>query len=121
MTDSADKWTAQEALASGLAAQRELRKLGLGSQIDDANVVAQNVLHEELGYFPKSTLATYSLSEATRDRLIVHARQDAATAMIHGIELRKQTERIERMIINSRRLLLAIGVWVLLICAKVLS
>lgn len=53
------------------------------------SIVAKNVLHEDLGRFD-SFLPRYNLDEDTRDRLIVHARQDAAHAVINTAALLDQ-------------------------------
>ena len=106
-----EEGTAEAALAHSLWANKNL---GF-SKIDNVIAISQNVLHEELGRFPKSPpLAIYNLTEATRDRLIAHGRQDAAAALCHAIEIRHQMDRIEKMVRNSTRILMIIGVGVLL-------
>ncbi len=44
------------------------------------DAAARNVLQEDLGMFDDSVCHDYGLDETTRDRLIAHARQDAALA-----------------------------------------
>lgn len=46
------------------------------AQVWDAT--ARNVLDDDLGKFSDSFCAEYNLDKSTRDRLIVHSRQDAA-------------------------------------------
>ena len=56
------------------------------------NIYARNILHEELGYFgPVET--RYRLDTETRDRLIAHARQDAALASFAVSELEERVKR----------------------------
>jgi hypothetical protein len=106
-----EEGTAEAALALSLQTNRDL---GF-SKIDNAIAISQNVLHQELGYFPKSPpRAAYEMSESTRDRLIAHARQDAAAALCHAIELRHQSDRIEKMMRNIIRILMIGGIAVLL-------
>ncbi|WP_108462257.1 hypothetical protein [Devosia naphthalenivorans] len=58
---------------------RAMKELGAGQPEIDA-ATARNVLHEDLGYF-RSKSADYSLDQDTRDKLLAHARQDAAHAV----------------------------------------
>jgi len=44
--------------------------------------IARNVLHEEIGLYADAQ-PTYHLDQETRDRLLAHARQDAAHALIN--------------------------------------
>jgi hypothetical protein len=62
------------------------------------SIIAKNVLHEDLGRFD-SFLQRYNLDEDTRDRLIAHARQDAAHALINTITLLEQIRALRHGII----------------------
>jgi hypothetical protein len=56
--------------------------------------IAKNVLDEELGRF-EDTPRNYSIDKATRDRLLVHGRQDVAHALLNTIILTKALVRNE--------------------------
>lgn len=71
-----------------------IREVGNDQRLVDATI-ARNVLHEELGYFDRP-LQIYNLDEATRDRLLVHARQDAAHAVIAAGTLAKELRKLRR-------------------------
>ena len=58
---------------------RTMRELGADQQAIDA-ATARNVLHEDLGYY-RSKTTDYLLDEGVRDKLLAHARQDAAHAV----------------------------------------
>jgi hypothetical protein len=71
----------------------------------DANflnsIVARNILHEDLGRFD-TRLRRYGLDDDTRDRLIAHARQDAAHALVNTATLLEQVKALRR------------GLWIML-------
>jgi hypothetical protein len=68
----------------------------------DANalngVVARSVLHEDLGRF-KGRLHAYNLNDDARDRLLAHARQDAAHALCNTSSLLDQVKVLRRTMI----------------------
>lgn len=68
---------------------------------------ARNILHGDLGIFDDE-LTTYNLDQATRDRLLAHARQDAAHALISVIKLSREVRSLKRMIMMAILLLLAV-------------
>jgi hypothetical protein len=71
--------TAKEALYAKFRATKELGPQG---SFDRNGIVAQNVLHEDLGYF--SDLPNdYGGDPSLICRLAAHARQDAAHALIN--------------------------------------
>jgi hypothetical protein len=70
--------TFQEGLRGEL---QVLRDLGRKGPTWEAQALSRCTLHEDLGYYSDSTNSDYGLDEATRDRLIAHARQDAAHAV----------------------------------------
>ena len=51
-------------------------------QSDEWLTISRNILDDDLGLFTDSYNSNYELDGQTRDRLIVHARQDAAMACI---------------------------------------
>lgn len=101
--------TAEENLALSL---RAVRDLGGGQEALDA-ATARNILHEELGYF-KSKSTDYTLDEVTRDRLLAHARQDAAHALIATLTTGRNVKNLERaisLLVLCALALIAIQVW----------
>lgn len=71
---------------------RAMRELGAGpAQIDAAT--AQSVLHEDLGYY-RSKTADYDLDQGTRDKLLAHARQDAAHSVYAAVSVGKELRRL---------------------------
>jgi len=85
--------TAEQDLQARLTA---IRTAGGGQPEIDATI-ARNILHEDLGHFD-SQLTTYGLDDATRDRLIAHARQDAAHAVMGIGTLTKEVRGLRRSI-----------------------
>jgi hypothetical protein len=85
-----DKPDARAELQSKLKAARDVMPSGEQWQKRVNRLVAQNMLHQELGRF-KERPPNYRLDEVTRDRLIVHARQDAAHALLNTISLMDQS------------------------------
>lgn len=69
----------------------------------DANalngVVARNVLHEDLGRY-EGHLHVYNLSDDARDRLLAHARQDAAHALCNTSSLLDQVKALRRTMLT---------------------
>jgi hypothetical protein len=92
---------------------RAIREIGDDQGFADATI-ARNVLHEDLGYFD-APLQTYNLDDATRDRLLVHARQDAAHAVITVGSLAKEMRKLRRM------LTLSLGISVMLVLAAIVG
>jgi hypothetical protein len=80
------KETAEEALAVALKAGRSISLPGSDWNKQANHLVARNVLHSELGMYADNQ-PIYNLDQETRDRLLVHARQDAAEAMCHARSL----------------------------------
>jgi len=85
-----EKLTAKEALKAELDAIKSLR--GDASMIDAA--IGRNILREDLGEYKTDWLASYSLDEHTRDRLIAHARQDAAHAVLIASRIRGEVKTL---------------------------
>ena len=59
------------------------------------HLTARNVLHTDLGYH-SDHLPTYRLDVDTRDRLIAHARQDAAETLCQARTLMDEVRRLRR-------------------------
>lgn len=66
----------------------------MGASQDNLDAAtAQNVLHEDLGYFATKS-AEYDLDQTTRDKLLAHARQDAAHAVCAATTVAKEVRRL---------------------------
>jgi hypothetical protein len=86
--------TAKQALKSSLSAIK-----AVGGGVDDIDAeVARNILNEDLGNFSGSYLTNYALDDETRDRLIAHARQDAAHAVVLCSRLSRELRVLKRML-----------------------
>ncbi|MBL3568248.1 hypothetical protein [Rhodovulum visakhapatnamense] len=73
------------------------------------NVVAKYSLDQDLGLEEGSSV-DYGLDDTTRDRLVAHARQDAALASVVAAENEKRLVRIERILVLT--LIVAIAAFV---------
>lgn len=99
---------AESALRSQL---KFIKDMGGGRTQQDA-AIARNVLHEDLGYYDGQQ-SIYNLDDDTRDRLITHARQDAAHAVISAASIYQEVLSIKRrvaflMVINVGLLITAL-------------
>jgi hypothetical protein len=74
--------TTREAARSEIRSRREVGQHG-HHVVNGA--VARETLNQDLGYHSDSVNHAYGLDDPTRDRLIAHARQDAAHAMLNGV------------------------------------
>jgi hypothetical protein len=61
-------------------------------------IAARNILHEELGRF-RERQRNYNLDPETRNRLLVHARQDAAHALLNTSSVLDQIRTLKRLVI----------------------
>ena len=61
-------------------------KYGITDHSTRNGAIARNVLGEELGRF-EDTPTNYTIDQSTRDRLLVHGRQDVAHALLNTILL----------------------------------
>lgn len=77
---------------------RAMKELGADQQAIDA-ATAQNVLHEDLGYF-RSKSTEYSLDQGARDKLLAHARQDAAHAVYAASTAAREVRRLRAIIVG---------------------
>jgi hypothetical protein len=88
------KQTSEEALAVSLRTQRMILPPGTNWNKQANHIAARNVLHTELGMF-SDDLPIYHLDQDTRDRLLVHARQDAAEALCHTSSLMDEVHKLK--------------------------
>jgi hypothetical protein len=66
----------------------------------------KNILHEELGWHKtRWPLRIYNLQDDTRDRLLAHARQDAAHALCNTVTLLDQVKILRRATFTLTRYL----------------
>ena len=85
--------TAEEHLRLKIRAMREI-----GATQDDIDAAtAQSVLHEDLGYFASKS-AEYNLDQGTRDKLLSHARQDAAHAVYAASSTARELRRLRVLV-----------------------
>jgi hypothetical protein len=70
----------KEDLDASIEVAKDMGWFGWGKKPAIWDAMAFNVLQKDLGEFEDSTTIDYGLDESTRDRLIAHARQDAAMA-----------------------------------------
>ena len=86
-----DEIEANTALHYAIEAANEINGRGsIDSQIQANNAVARNVLDIDLGKFGVDDYSSYNLDQSKRDRLLAHARQDAASAFGHAKDAFKQ-------------------------------
>jgi len=68
------------------AVEREinvLNELGLKGDHWFNRTLASCGLKQDLGLYPETSLSSYDIDDITRDRLIAHARQDSAHALMN--------------------------------------
>jgi hypothetical protein len=94
-----------EALKATLSAQHMVGQRGPHWR---NHAVALNTLEQDLGYFGRD-VACYDVDEPARDRLLAHARQDAAHALLNTTA-----------ILNRLRLLTWLVVGLLCLCTYIL-
>ena len=98
------KPTSREALAAEIFGLKLVR----AGRLQTNAAIARHTLAGDLGEHSDSWLTDYSLDEATRDRLLAHARQDASHAVI-------ATERLASRV----RLLTWVGFAILVVLAYI--
>jgi len=89
-----DKQTAEEALAGALKSLKDFSLPGSNWDKQANHIIALNVLHSELGRYANEQ-PHYRLDVDTRDRLLVHARQDAAEALCHARTLMDEVHQMK--------------------------
>lgn len=75
---------------------------------------ARFILHDDLGQVAGSHLHDYRLTDEVRDRLIAHARQDAAHAVIFAGQTYRTAKRVQWITLIILALVLAMAWRVLL-------
>jgi hypothetical protein len=86
--------TGDQALKRQLSLAKETASSRDWDNISNA-VIARNTLHEDLGRY-SSGGHCYNLDQDTRDRLLVHARQDAAHALLNTISMMVEMQKLRR-------------------------
>ena len=90
-----EKESAAEHLKMRLAMSRDI---GIKDPNSLNAIVARNILHDELGRF-RGGQRNYSLDPETGNRLLVHARQDAAHALLNTSSVLDQIRILRRLVI----------------------
>ncbi|MDC0986909.1 hypothetical protein OAS67_06485 [Alphaproteobacteria bacterium] len=110
---------AEEDLKGRLELMSNVNKLagikpdGAAALISQSNAIAQNVLRQDMGIFGAPP-TTYNFDDGTKNRLIAHARQDAASAKVSSDYA---LEGIQKLQTSVRRLSwIVVGMFILLIC-----
>ncbi len=91
---AANKQTYAEAVRLDLEIQKAVGKV---SQEQIEATMARFGLKDDLGEF-EGWQTVYDLDTATRDRLIAHARQDAAMAYYSSNNTKKEVRRLRRLV-----------------------
>jgi hypothetical protein len=94
-----DQETATDALKIALDVNRRYSLPGTDLDKQANHIVARNVLDSELGKFA-DTQPIYRLDQDTRDRLIVHGRQDAAEALCQTRSLMDEIHQLKSALRN---------------------
>ena len=103
-----EKASSQRNLQAALNAHRELH--GKLTDKDRNEIVARNVLHEELGYHSDGDQPRiYGLDTDTQDRLLTHGRQDAGHALLNTISLVEYQKWNRRLLVICVVLLIYIA------------
>jgi hypothetical protein len=99
--------TAEEAYAAAVKAMQTVTHPSEVRRGFADEMLAENILHKELGYF-SDPLPKYALDQQTRDRLLVHARQDAAHALIIALRLSNEVKLLAGLIWTTRAILIGL-------------
>jgi len=89
-----NKQTSAEALAAVLRGTRSLFVRGSNWDKQANHIIARNILDAELGRYADE-LPVYHFDQETRDRLLVHARQDAAEALCNTTSLMNDVHQLK--------------------------
>src|ERR1700682_2013588 len=87
--------TSDEALAASLKAAKSMFVRGSNWDKQANHIVSRNVLASDLGRY-SDPLPAYHLDEDTRDRLLAHARQDAAETLCHVTTLMDEVHELRK-------------------------
>jgi hypothetical protein len=102
-----EKQTAEEAYAVAIKAMQMVTHPSEVRRGFADEMLAENILHKELGYF-SDPLPEYSLDQETRDRLLAHARQDAAHGLIIALRLSNEVKALTGLIWTIRAILIGL-------------
>jgi hypothetical protein len=102
-----EKQTAEEAYAAAIKAMETVTHPSEVRRGFADEMLAENILQKELGYF-SDPLSNYSLDQETRDRLLAHARQDAAHALIIAVRLSNEVKVLAGLIWTTRAILIGL-------------
>jgi hypothetical protein len=95
-----EKITAENAYEQRVRGALAVMSPGEDKQRLEDQLLAQNILHADLGHFSDPP-PDYVLGEAVRDRLLAHARQDAAHALINTSRLISDVKELKRLVMMS--------------------
>lgn len=76
------------------------------AEIEKANLLGQNVMREEIGFFGPWDGVNYTIDEKTMNRLIVHSRQDIATNYALLVLVASGVENTHRVVTQIRNIAL---------------
>ena len=86
--------------------------------VQTSTLLGRNILHEELGFFGEWEGANYNLTEAEKNRLLAHARQDIASTHSLATDAVKTAMASQKAVDRNRRrlnIVLALQVIIILI------
>jgi HEAT repeat protein len=89
------KQTSDQALDMAIKSRKSMSFPGSNLSKDLNHTIARNVVEMERGQY-SDPQPVYDLDEATRDRLLVHARQDAAEALLHTRSIMDEVYRLKK-------------------------
>jgi hypothetical protein len=89
------KQTSNEALDMAIKSRKSFSLPGSNWPKDLNHTIARNVVETERGQY-SDLQPVYGLDEAARDRLLVHARQDAAEALLHTRSMMDEVYRLKK-------------------------
>jgi hypothetical protein len=98
----------REDLKDSLQVAKEMGWFGLGRHGAIWDTKSRNTLSDDLGEYEDSRRHEYDLDGPTRDRLIAHARQDAAMAFYAAADAHKEAAASRLLSWLSFLLLLAV-------------
>jgi hypothetical protein len=79
-------------------------------------LLAKDVMLDEISNHPEAPQREYHIDQATRDRLIIHTREDVAHALLNTITLMKDVQNLKQRSRNTRIVIAifcaAIATWI---------
>jgi len=103
------KLTSDEALRGAIKSIEMLSGASEDTRGPKIAAMALNILEKDLGSYSDSAAVDYALDEATRDRLIAHARQDASHAVLIAYDILAAVSQLERRLRNTQIALTVFG------------